>query len=183
ADPLRHDRVVAHARAAQGLLRYHAVMATPAPDRIANLGSVRAEMMAENLCAILAREHRCGPSLIFAHNAHLQRARSLMSADCGGVSWGSAGALVGSALGDRYLVVTTDAAESSDPHTLQGLLAQAATGRTLFPAPDLRATLPDGLESAEPLVPGHIPLQPSDVEAADALILLTGIDVKQYRYW
>lgn len=183
ADPQQHDRVLAHARAAQGLLRYHAVMATPAPDRIGNLGSVRAEMMAENLFAILAAEHHRGPSLVFAHNAHLQRARSLMSTDKDGVSWGSVGALVGSVLGDRYLVVTTDAARSRDPHTLQGLLAEATIRRTLFPAPALRAVLTDPVEAAEPLVPGHIPLQQSDLEAADALILLTDTDGKQYRYW
>ncbi|WP_067893641.1 erythromycin esterase family protein [Nocardia vaccinii] len=183
ADPRHHQRVVAHARAALGLLRYHAVMATPAPDRIANLGSMRAEMMAENLVAILAEEHRRGPSLVFAHNAHLQRARSLMSPEGAGVGWGSAGALVGSVLGDRYLVVTTDAARPGEPDTLQGVLAEAATRRTLFPAPALRAALPDPLAATEPLVPGHIPLRPDDIESADAVLLLADTGEEQYRYW
>ncbi len=182
ADPREHERAAAHARAALGLLRYHAVMATPAADRIANLGSVRAEMMAENLFAILAAEHRRGPSLVFAHNAHLQPARSLMSTEGDGVSWGSAGALVGSVLGDRYLVVTTDAARPGEPDTLQGVPATDTTRRVLFPAAALRAALTGPLAATEPLVPGHIPLRQDDIDSADAL-LLTAVDGEQYRYW
>ena len=56
-------------------------MASPAPDRIGTLLSVRAEMMADNLLAIVARERRRGPSLVFAHNVHLQRGRPVMRAD------------------------------------------------------------------------------------------------------
>jgi erythromycin esterase-like protein len=66
--------VDAHARTAKGLLRYHAAMAAPAPDRIGILFSLRCEMMAENLLAIAARERRRGPSLVFAHNELLRRA-------------------------------------------------------------------------------------------------------------
>ncbi|MDX5313041.1 MAG: erythromycin esterase family protein, partial [Rhodococcus sp. (in: high G+C Gram-positive bacteria)] len=76
ADPTGYDRAVAHARTAQGLLRYHAAMAHPGPDRIADLLGVRAEMMAENLLAIVAQEQQRGPVLVFAHNVHLQRAQS-----------------------------------------------------------------------------------------------------------
>jgi hypothetical protein len=109
ADPTGYDDAVAHARTAQGLLRYHAAMASPAPDRIATLLSMRAEMMAGNLLAIVAQEQRRGPSLMFAHNGLLQRAQSEMS-DCeDDVSWGSAGALVGLTLGERYVFLATDA--------------------------------------------------------------------------
>jgi erythromycin esterase-like protein len=76
ADPAGYAHAVAHARTAQGLLRYHAAMASPAPDRIATLLSLRAEMMAENLFAIVAQEQRRGPSLVFAHNGLLQCAQS-----------------------------------------------------------------------------------------------------------
>ncbi len=69
ADPTGYAHAVAHARTAQGLLRYHAAMASPAPDRIATMGSLRAEMMAENLLAIVAQEQRHGPSLVRAQRA------------------------------------------------------------------------------------------------------------------
>jgi len=98
-------------------LRYHAAMASPAPDRIATLLSLRAEMMAENLLAIVAEEQRRGPSLVFAHNAHLQRAPSRMPVGDDEVSWGSAGALVGLTLGDRYVFLATDASPDSEPDT------------------------------------------------------------------
>ncbi len=60
ADPTGYAHAAAHARTAQGLLRYHAAMASPAPDRIATLLSLRAEMMAENLLAIVARSSDAG---------------------------------------------------------------------------------------------------------------------------
>ncbi|MER7013107.1 erythromycin esterase family protein [Saccharopolyspora sp. NPDC000359] len=78
-DPDAHDRATAHARTALGLLRYHAAMASSSTDRIATLLSLRAEMMADNLLAIVAREQHRGPTLVFAHNAHLQRAPSDMA--------------------------------------------------------------------------------------------------------
>ena len=75
-DPTSHDHALAHARTAQGLLRYHAAVASPAPDRIPTLISLRAEMMAAHLLAIVAQEQRRGPSLVFAHTGHLQRHHS-----------------------------------------------------------------------------------------------------------
>src|SRR3546814_7774635 len=70
-DPAGYDLALAHSRTALGLLRYHSAMASSAPDRIGTLLSLRAEMMAENLLAVVAQEQRRGPSLLFAHNAHL----------------------------------------------------------------------------------------------------------------
>jgi hypothetical protein len=162
ADPTGHVHAAAHAHTAQGLLRYHAAMANPAPDRIATLLSLRAEMMAENLLAILAQEQRRGPSLVFAHNVHLQRAQSHMPVGVvvpeDEVSWSSAGALVGLTLGERYAFLATDANPHSDPGTLQGMLAEATTRRALFPAPALRAALPPSTGTGQPIVPGHLPL-------------------------
>ncbi|MFD2396032.1 erythromycin esterase family protein [Prauserella oleivorans] len=87
ADPAGYDHALAHARTAQGLLRYHAAMASPAPDRIATLLGLRAEMMAENLLAIVAQEQNRGPSLVFAHNAHLQRSQPPIGDDT--ARWGA----------------------------------------------------------------------------------------------
>ncbi|TNC29740.1 erythromycin esterase family protein [Amycolatopsis alkalitolerans] len=177
ADPDGYHRALAHARTAQGLLRYHAAMAGPAPDRIETLGSLRAEMIAENLLTIVAQEQRRGPTFVFAHNAHLQRRQSP------DVRWGNAGALVGLALGERYQFVATDASPDSEPGTLQRVLAEATTRRTLFPAPALRAALPPSIGPSAPIVPGHIPLAPADLDGAAAVVFITDTDGKRHQYW
>lgn len=174
ADPTAYDHAVAHARTALGLLRYHAAMASPVPDRIATLLSLRAEMMAANLLAIVAQEQVRGPSLVFAHNMHLRRD------DTG---WGSAGALVGLTLGERYVFVATDANPHSAPGTLQGGLAEATTRRALFPAPALRAALAPLIGAGEPIVPGHLPLTPADLAGADAVVFVADTDGKRHQYW
>ncbi|WP_433734304.1 erythromycin esterase family protein [Nocardia sp. CA-129566] len=181
ADPNGYAHAAAHARTAQGLLRYHAAMASPAPDRIATLLSLRAEMMAENLLAIVAQEQRRGPSLVFAHNAHLQRAHTSIGDD--DMTWGSAGALVGLTLGERYMFLATDANPHSDPGTLQNVLAEATTRRALFPTPALRAALAPPIGTGKPIVPGHIPLNPADLDSADAVIFIADTDGKRHQYW
>jgi erythromycin esterase-like protein len=182
ADPTRYARALTHARTAQGLLRYHAAMASPAPDRIASLASLRAEMMAENLLAIAAQERQRGPSLVFAHNAHLQRPQSHVIGD-GHVSWGNAGALVALTLGERYVFLATDANPNSDPGTFQGALAEATTRRALFPAQALRVALPPSIGAGEPIVPGHIPFDPAELDGADAVIFIADTDGKRHQYW
>lgn len=179
ADPDGYDRASDHALAAQGLLRYHAAMASSAPDRVANLISLRTEMMAGNLLAIVARERRRGPSLVFAHNAHLQLAR----AGADEANWANAGALVALELDQRYMFVATDGSPQREPGTFQGLLAEATTRRTLFPAPALRAALPPSLGTGQPMVRGHIPLTPADVDGADAVVFIADTDGRQHQYW
>ena len=176
-DPAGYDDALAHARTAQGLLRYHAAMASSGPDRMATLVSLRAEMMAENLLAIVAREQRRGPSLVFAHNSHLHHARPQAG------EWASAGALVGHALGERYLFVATDASLDRDPGTLQHALAEATTRRALFPTPALRAALPASIGTGKPQVRGHIPLNRGDLDAADAVVFIADTDGQQHQYW
>jgi erythromycin esterase-like protein len=183
ADPAAYARAVAHARTAQGLLRYHATIASPAPDRVATLGGLRAEMMAENLLAIVAQEQRRGPSLVFAHNMHLQRVRSHLRMGGDEVSWGSAGELVGLTLGERYVFLATDANPHSDPGTLQGVLAEATTRRALFPGPALRAVLLPSIGMGEPIVRGHLPLSLAELDGADAVIFVADTDGKQHQYW
>ncbi|MFF2550585.1 erythromycin esterase family protein [Nocardia sp. NPDC058058] len=183
AAPAAYDHAVARARTALGLLRYHAAMASLTTDRIADLLSVRAEMMADNLLAILERERLRGPSLLFAHNSHLQRTQSHIQLGADDPSWGSAGALIALTLGDRYLFVATDANPEADPGTLQYELARATTRRALFRAPELRDTLPPTLETAEPIVPGHIPLRPADLDGADAIIFVADTDGTRHQYW
>ncbi|MGW7413377.1 erythromycin esterase family protein [Streptomyces sp. NPDC054863] len=110
------DRAYAHARTARGLLRYHVALASTAPDRMSVVIGVRGAMMAENLLALAASEAGRGPCLVFAHNIHLQRNRSVM--DFGGTElrWWSAGALVSaSAVGDRYAFVAAHLHPSALP--------------------------------------------------------------------
>ncbi|MFD3812135.1 erythromycin esterase family protein [Rhodococcus sp. NPDC058639] len=182
-DPVAYADALTYARTARGLLRYHAAMARTAPDRIATLLSLRADMMAENLLAIVSREKSRGPSLVFAHNAHLQRMQSSMPVGAEEAIWGSAGALVGLALGERYVFVAADAGPHSRPGTLQGALAEATARRALFPAKPLHAALPRSIGTGEPLVRGHIPLSPADVERADAIVFVADTDGHQHRYW
>ncbi|MGV9677212.1 erythromycin esterase family protein [Nocardia sp. NPDC003482] len=183
ADPAGYDLAAAHARTAQGLLRYHTALARRGPDRIALLLSLRAEMMADNLLAILAREQHRGPTLVFAHNTHLRRARSRMTVGAADVSWDSAGALVATALGEWYVFVATDADPHSESGTLQGELAAVTARRALFPAPALRAALPAATTASAPIVPGHIPLTPDDLDCADAVVFVADTDAKRYPYW
>ncbi|MEV6097367.1 erythromycin esterase family protein [Nocardia sp. NPDC051981] len=177
ADPAAYDRAVSYARTAQGLLRFHAAMATDTPDRIDTVLSVRAEMMADNLLAIVAQEQHRGPSLVFAHNAHLSPAHDDAK------SWGNAGALVHMTLADRYLFVATDASPAPDPNTLQHSLAAATPHRSLFPAPPLRAALSPSTGTSTPIVPGHIPLTPADLSGAAAVVFIADTDGKRHQYW
>jgi erythromycin esterase-like protein len=172
--PADYDQAVAHMRTAQGLLRYHAAMAGAAPDRMATLFSLRTEMMAENLLATVRQER--GPILVFAHNAHLRPVGD-------GASWPSAGALVRHALGERYTFVAMDGSPHSEPGTLQGMLAEATDRRALFPVPALRTVLPPTIGMDEPIVRGHLPLNPAELDGVDAVIFVTDTDGKQHQYW
>ncbi|MGW4486896.1 erythromycin esterase family protein [Amycolatopsis sp. NPDC004368] len=183
ADPAGYRLAAACARTAVGLLRYHAAMAFAAPDRIGTLLSLRAEMMAGNLLAMVEQERHRGPSLVFAHNVHLQRVPSVMRMGPEEAAWGSAGALVALTLGERYVFVATDANPHSRPGTLQGELAAATTRRALFPAARLQAALPASTGTGEPILPGHLPLTPAQLAGADAVIFVADTDGKRVEYW
>ncbi|MFC4637648.1 erythromycin esterase family protein [Deinococcus hohokamensis] len=103
-----------HARTAAGLLRYHAVIADPAPDRIARMLALRDLMMADHLCAIARREEARGPTLVFAHNAHLQHHRSVMKLRDQRLEWWGAGAHVGRRLGPSYAFMAGTRAPGPD---------------------------------------------------------------------
>ncbi|MFI9010930.1 erythromycin esterase family protein [Actinosynnema sp. NPDC053489] len=183
-DPTGYDLAAAHARTARGLLRYHAAMADPSPDRLAALLDLRAEMMADNLLAIVAAERDRGPSLVFAHNAHLLRTPSTLAMGGREVRWSNAGTRVARTLGERYLVVATDANPRSEPGTLQHVLAGATTApRALFPAADLRAALAPSIRAGDPIVPGHLPLTPADLAGADAVVFVADTDGVRHEYW
>ncbi|WP_327025709.1 DUF6194 family protein [Micromonospora sp. NBC_01739] len=125
-----------HAMSAVAVLRYHAAAAAPLPreERFARLAGVRDALMAENLLAIRSVEAHRGPTLVFAHNTHLQRHTSAMTMAGTDLSWAGAGAIVATLLGDRYAVVVGSLGaspalgiEAPDPSTYEGRLQQEGT--------------------------------------------------------
>jgi erythromycin esterase-like protein len=119
------DRARLHGRTATGLLHYHHWMADTSPARMARLLGVRDRMMAHNLLALAER----GPTLVHAHNSHLQREMSTMRMWEGPVEWWSAGALVSARLGEEYAFLATalgtirhQGVDTPSPDTLEGLL-------------------------------------------------------------
>jgi erythromycin esterase-like protein len=69
-------RACLYGRTAAGLLRYQAKMADTSDSRVARLSRLlgqRDAMMAANLQAVVAHEAQRGPTLVFAHDRHLQK--------------------------------------------------------------------------------------------------------------
>ncbi|MFC7242068.1 erythromycin esterase family protein [Catellatospora aurea] len=178
-----------HASAAAGLLRYHAVMAAASPARYARLMITRDTMMAENLLAIEAREADRGPTLVFAHNAHLQREEGHWQADYldQTLTWWTAGAIAAADLGERYAFVAT--AVGAIPHrglgapaaeTLEGVLAALPDDRYLLDGRRLAAAL-----HAAELEPvrrsdntddrGYFPRDPAHVADSDGILFLRDV--------
>jgi erythromycin esterase-like protein len=101
----RHAEV--HANAALGLLRYHARAARPGPqaERTSRLLGVRDASMAQNLLDIRTVEEQRGATLVFAHNRHIQRHPSRWRLADLDLEWFSAGSIVASLLGNRYVAI------------------------------------------------------------------------------
>lgn len=163
-----------HARTAAGLLRYHVGMAEAGPTRVDALMGLRAAMMADNLDAILAREAGRGPTLAYAQNRHLQRDRSHLRFPALALRWWSAGAIVGSRLGDRYAFVATTFGSRGDdvpgPDTLEGFLSTLPHDRALVDPGDLAAVA--GWRPRVPVDHTYLALDPATVGQADAVVFL-----------
>lgn len=151
------------ARTAAGLLRYHAVMADPAPDRVARMLAARDLMMAGHLCAIAGREQSRGPTLVFAHNLHLQRGPSAMQMGPMHLEWWGAGAHVSRRLGERYAFI------ASYPRTTH----PGAAGETvLLPAPELSEGAATRLSGGDDGQPFSFPLKLSDLPLLDGVLFV-----------
>ncbi|MBO1337270.1 erythromycin esterase family protein [Streptomyces sp. VRA16 Mangrove soil] len=157
-----------HARTAVGLLRYHHGMADPAPSRMTRLLGVRDAMMADNLLALADR----GPTLVFAHNSHLQRHRSSMRIwDHPLLEWWSAGALAAAHLGEEYAFVAMalgtlrhQGVDTPPPDTLEGRLYELPDHRTLIDPAHLTTALAAAtLARRESPWFGYAPLDPGHV--------------------
>ena len=184
ASPGEHDRARLFARTAQGLLRYHAVMADSAPsgsERMSRMLAIRDAMMAANLRAIAAAES--APTLVFAHNQHLRRDPSTLRLGDMDLRWWSGGAGAAARLGSGYAVIASylgAAGESgitaAAPETAEGVLAKSTPDTALFPAAILREALAESsLETRSDTPPqaGYSPLSTPDLDGVDAIAFIT----------
>ncbi|MEV4759067.1 erythromycin esterase family protein [Micromonospora sp. NPDC049559] len=170
------DRARLYGRTATGLLRYHFWMADPSPSRMARLLGVRDSMMAANLLALAER----GPALVNAHNGHLQRDRSAMRMGGLPVEWWSAGAIVGTHLGEEYAFLASAigtirhrGVDTPPPDTVEGLLYALPEERYLVDARRLAAALAETTPAAR-VSPwfGYSPLDPGQVAGTDGIVFV-----------
>ncbi|GAA5533563.1 erythromycin esterase family protein [Deinococcus aluminii] len=173
-----------HARTATGLLRYHAVIADPAPTRVARMLALRDLMMADHLSAIAEREQERGPTLVFAHNAHLQRQVSAMKMRGMRLEWWSAGAHVSTRPGQPYAFIASDLGKAPEkgigkpaPDTLGGALMQLAFPVTLCRSQNLTAALPESLAKRAdvPLQAGYFPLGGQHLHLTDGVLFIKNV--------
>ncbi|MYW68615.1 erythromycin esterase [Streptomyces sp. SID8379] len=174
------ERARLHGRSAVGLLRYHHGMADTSPGRMTRLLGVRDSMMADNLLALADR----GPTLVFAHNSHLQRRRSTMRMwDHPLLEWWSAGALVGARLGAEYAFVAMalgtirhQGVGTPPPDTLEGLLYALPQECAVIDAGRLAAVLgetPPALRESPWF--GYASLDPSHLTDCDGLVFVKDV--------
>ncbi|MEU9131307.1 erythromycin esterase family protein [Kitasatospora sp. NPDC048540] len=165
-----------YARTAAGLLRYHAALADPAPTRFGSLMRLRDAMMADNLAAVVRRESGRGPTLAFAHNSHLQRDLSHLRFGGRLLEWWSAGAIIGTTLGDGYaFAATTFGTRGSDvpqPGTFEAVLSDLPHPRAVLDPSRLLTALDPKPQRRVPADHTYASLDPDTVGRADAVVFL-----------
>ncbi|QVQ51545.1 erythromycin esterase family protein [Spiractinospora alimapuensis] len=163
-----------HATAALDLLRMHRQAAKPADPslRLEGLSAVRDAIMARHLVDIRTLEARRGPTLVFAHNRHLQRHPSTWTTEDAAMRWSGAGAIVTTVWDGGYTFVPGSLGSSSEvglvepaPHTFEGRLRSATTPWSLTKPTNL-----DGADVRTDTTPDYFPLDQQTVDAADALL-------------
>ncbi|WP_030764656.1 erythromycin esterase family protein [Streptomyces sp. NRRL F-2664] len=173
------ERARLHGRTATGLLRYHFWMADTSPGRMPRLLGQRGLMMAENLLALAER----GPTLVHAHNSHLQR--DISSMRMGGVplEWWSAGSIVSARLGGQYAFIATAlgtirhrGVDAPQAGTLEGLLYALPEEVCVVDARGLGAALADSLAAPRASAWfGYFPFDPAHLAATDGLVFLRDV--------
>jgi erythromycin esterase-like protein len=133
-------------------------------------------MMAGNLLALAER----GPTLVYAHNGHLQRDRSTMRMGGQLLEWWSAGAVVDAHLGEEYAVLATvlgtirhHGVDTPPPDTIEGLLYALPENRSVVDARALATVLGD--VTPPPRVSpwfGYAPLDPAQLTRFDGLVFV-----------
>ncbi|MBB6099691.1 erythromycin esterase-like protein [Deinobacterium chartae] len=170
-----------HARTAMDLLRYHALLASRAPNRVERMAALRDRMMADNLLAIAEREQQRGPTLVFAHHVHLQRSISRMQMGEMRIRWWGAGAHISRHLGSGYAFITSDAGTvlpkgigEPAPETLQGTLMRLAAPVSLLTPQALAAVHPEqrATRTDLPIQAGYFSLKGGDLHLTDGLLFI-----------
>lgn len=181
ASPSAHERARLFARTAQGLLRYHAVMADSAlsaTERMSRMMGMRDAMMADNLQALATAEG--GPTLVFAHNQHLRRDPSTFRLGDMDLRWWSGGAGAAARIGSGYAVIASylgtiheSGITAPDPETVEGVLMESTPDRALFPSAPLSEALSHrSTRSGTPPETGYFPLAAADLDGVDAIAFI-----------
>ncbi|MGR6916636.1 erythromycin esterase family protein [[Actinomadura] parvosata] len=175
------ERAHLYARTATGLLRYHTIMADPAPERVVRMLGLRDAMMADNLEAIA----RHGPALVFAHNRHLQREASRWQLGDLALEWWSAGAITSARLGSGYAFLATalgtvphQGLGLPDPGTIEGVLTTLPGERYVLDSRRLAAAVREaGLVQRTDVADNHgyFPLDPAELGKTDGIIFLKNV--------
>ncbi|WP_200306765.1 erythromycin esterase family protein [Streptomyces adelaidensis] len=170
------SRTRMHLTAALGLLRYHKQCAQPVEGdvRITRLLATRDSLMAQNLLDIRGAESRRGPTLVSAHNRHLQRNISHMRLADMDLTWYGAGEILSSLVGDRYFFVAGSLGRSKAidlqdpaPDTYEGILQRRISTWALTPAAELP---PARTRTDTTPRQGYFPLDQATLDATDALL-------------
>lgn len=170
------DRARLYGRTATGLLRYHFWMADTSPGRLPRLLGQRDSMMAANLLALAER----GPTLVNAHNSHLQRDKSGMRLGDQALGWWSAGAMVTAHLSAHYAFIATalgtighQGVDAPPPDTLEGLLYALPEQCSLVDA-RLLAEIVAEVAPVQRVSPwyGYAPLDPAQVGNCDGVVFV-----------
>lgn len=165
------ERAELYGRTAVGLLRYHHAMADTSPVRMSRLSGLRDAMMAANLRAVA--EH--GPALVFAHNLHLQRNRSVMSLGDQQLEMWSAGAITAARLGDRYAFLAsafgTVGDDTPPPDTVEGILATLPWDTCLADGRRLAGAVTRAAPRVSPDF-AYVPLDPARLDMIDGIVFL-----------
>jgi erythromycin esterase-like protein len=160
----------------RGLLRYHKQCAefVDRDTRYSRLIGIRDALMAENLLEIRDLEAGRGPTLVVAHNQHLQRNPSNWHSPVAEFNWNSAGAIVSSLVGERYAVVAGSLGRSEtiglgepEPDTYEGLLQKQITGWGLV---DATAIAPARKRTDTKPEQGYFPLDQEAIGGVDTIL-------------
>ncbi|MFG1708141.1 erythromycin esterase family protein [Nonomuraea sp. M3C6] len=165
------ERAALYGRTAVGLLRYHYWMADTSPARMTRLAGLRDAMMAANLRAVAEQ----GPALVFAHNLHLQRNKSLMRLGDQPLEWSSAGAIIDAHLGDRYAFLVSafgTVGDNTPPlDTVEGILSTLPWDHSLIDA----RRLAEAVTKPAPRIShdfAYFPLDPAQLDTIDGIVFL-----------
>jgi erythromycin esterase-like protein len=143
---------------------------------MARLVGLRDSMMAANLLALAERS----PTLVNAHNGHLQRDKSTMRMGDLPLEWWSAGAIVSAHLGDGYAFLATalgtirhHGVDAPPPDTIEGLLYALPKDRYVVDARRLATVLGD-VTPAPRVSPwyGYSPLDPAHLASTDGIVFV-----------